>query len=252
MTEHKASAKDYTVLVIDDDTNAGKLAVAHLKREGYEALYAEDGETGIKVASIREPHAILLDLMMPGIDGFEVCSRLKAEEKTKDIPIIILSSQRERNQVLKALQNGADDFIVKPLDAQVMLHKLKTVLPQTMEATEEGGDLNFEEKREFVRLTKSAEATIDLPLEILDISEGGLALVSETQIPVGKIFQINSDLLKEILQMEDIPIRISYSICDRIDQPCRLGAEFVGLPESTRKRIRQYIFKMQTKRVRVD
>ena len=83
------------------------------------------------------------------------------------------------------------------------------------------------------------------------ISEGGLAVLSETPIPVGKIFTINSPLLKEILQMEDIPVRITHSICDRIDRPCRLGAEFVGLPESARKKMRQYIFKKETERVRV-
>ncbi|MCA9414954.1 MAG: response regulator [Candidatus Omnitrophica bacterium] len=238
-------------MVVDDDENAGKLAVAHLQREGYETLYAPDGETGLKIASIREPDVILLDLTMPGIDGFEVCSRLKAEDKTKKIPIIILSSQRERNQVLKALQKGADDFIVKPLDAQVMLHKLKTVLPPHPAEAGSEEEAHFEEKREFVRLSQPTEATIELPLEILDISEGGLAVLSETPIPVGKIFTINSPLLKEILQMEDIPVRITHSICDRIDRPCRLGAEFVGLPESARKKMRQYIFKKETERVRV-
>lgn len=251
VTEKMTSPKDYTILVVDDDENAGKLAVAHLKREGYEALYAPDGETGLRFAAIREPDAILLDLTMPGIDGFEVCSRLKQEVKTNSIPIIILSSQRERNQVLKALERGADDFIVKPMDAQIMLHKLRTVLPEHSNHPKGEGADKGKEKRGFIRLNELAEATVEMPLEIFDISEGGLALLSETQIPIGKILKINSPLLKEILQMEDIPIRISYSICDRIDRPCRLGAEFIGLPESVRRRIRQHIFKKETERVKV-
>lgn len=132
-----------------------------------------------------------------------------------------------------------------------MLHKLKSILPHQTVFDEEDGKITFEEKREFVRLSETAEATIELPLEILDISEGGLSLESEAQITVGKVFEMNSPFLKEILEMENIPIRISHSICDRVNHPCRLGAEFIGLPESARKRIRQYIFRKQTQRVKV-
>ncbi len=251
MTKENQTQEKYKVLVVDDDENAGRLAETHLKKAGYEAVYAPDGETAIKESLASGPDAILLDLRMPGIDGFEVCSRLKAEDQTKDIPIIILSSQRERNQVLKALEQGADDFIVKPLDAQVMLHKLKSILPQQTVFEEEEGRVEFRENREFVRLSEVAEATIEVPLEIVDISEGGMALVSESRLPVGKILLLNSPLLKEVLEMEDIPIRISYSVDQESDHPNRLGAEFVGLPESARKRIRQYIFKKQTERVKL-
>lgn len=240
-----------TVLVIDDDEAAGKLAATHLSRAGFETLCAVDGEEGIQLARTRTPDAILLDLAMPGLDGFETCTRLKVEKGTQHIPIVILSSHHGRSEVLKALQHGADDFIAKPIDSEVLIHKIRSILPVRPATTENPHSTPTSEKREFVRLGEGSEASVSIPMTLVDLSEGGAALTCGLPIPTGTQLKLNSPLLKEILEMEDIPVRIGYSIQDGEGRPCRIGAEFVGLPESVRKRIRQYIFKKQAGRVRV-
>ncbi len=105
------------VLVVDDDTilrRALELALRHL---GYRALLAEDGETALRMAAAHDVSVVLLDVAMPGMDGYEVCRRLKAMESTKLVPVVILTGSNEREAKLLALDVGASDFLSKPFDS---------------------------------------------------------------------------------------------------------------------------------------
>ncbi len=101
------------ILIIEDDKFLRDLIQQKLTKEGFLTSIAADGEEGIKVAGQEAPHLILLDLILPGVDGFEVLKRLKADAKTKSIPVIVLSNLGQKEDMDRTLKDGAEDFMVK-------------------------------------------------------------------------------------------------------------------------------------------
>ena len=114
------------VLVVDDERQIRDLLGEFLEREGYEVLLASAGEEAIELAERKIPHAILLDVKMPGIDGIEVCKRLKAEPKTQFIPVIMITGYVDNKMV--AIESGADDFVNKPIDLMELAVRVKSIL----------------------------------------------------------------------------------------------------------------------------
>lgn len=108
--------KKFKILIVDDEEDIIGLLTLHLKMKNYEVVSATDGVMGLEVAEHEQPDIILLDVMMPGIDGFEVCKRLKEKEITAEIPIIFLTARNQTDDRVKGLMSGADDYIVKPFD----------------------------------------------------------------------------------------------------------------------------------------
>jgi DNA-binding response OmpR family regulator len=109
------------ILVIEDDRFLRKAAEAALRRHGYSVLTASDGETGLQVARAEHPDLVLLDLIMPGMQGFEVLKLLKQDASTMPIPVIILSNLGQDSDVKAALEAGAVDYLVKANLALEML-----------------------------------------------------------------------------------------------------------------------------------
>jgi len=118
-----------TVLVVDDTEANVDLMVSLLGRE-YDVAVAMDGETALETAMSEPPDLILLDIVMPGMNGYEVCERLKANETTKDIPVMFLSANIEEPDREKALALGAVDFIAKPVDIMEVQEKVRNCLVQ--------------------------------------------------------------------------------------------------------------------------
>jgi len=116
------------ILVIDDDRDIVKLIEAQISRMGYEVIPAYNGLTGIEEAEKSDPDLVLLDITMPDIDGFEVVQRLKADEKTAFIPIILLTVKTDLKELVKGLELGADEFIVKPFSSMELLARIKAML----------------------------------------------------------------------------------------------------------------------------
>lgn len=116
------------ILVVDDIEANVRLLEAKLTLEYYEVVGAQDGLSGIEVAQSGKTDLIFLDVMMPGIDGFETCRRLKADPRTRDIPVILISALDGREDRIQGLQAGADDFITKPIDDVIMFAKIKSRL----------------------------------------------------------------------------------------------------------------------------
>jgi DNA-binding response OmpR family regulator len=114
------------VLVVDDERQIRDLLGEFLEREGYEVFLASAGEEAIELAERKIPHAILLDVKMPGIDGIEVCKRLKAEPKTQFIPVIMITGYVDNKMV--AIESGADDFVNKPIDLVELAVRVKSIL----------------------------------------------------------------------------------------------------------------------------
>ena len=118
----------YTVLVIEDEPDIRELIEFNLKKYHYNVLLASNGEKGLKDARSYEPDLILLDLMLPGIQGIDVCRVIKSDENIKSTPIIILSALGQEEDIVSGLEAGADDYVSKPFSLEILNARIKTVL----------------------------------------------------------------------------------------------------------------------------
>lgn len=136
------------ILAVDDDDSIRELLSLQLTRHGYEVLTAADGAEAL--AKAPQAEFILLDLMLPKIDGYEVCRRLKSDERTKEIPIIMLTAKAEEIDTVLGLELGADDYLAKPFSMRELLARIKAVKrrvlpkPQENQLTISLGDLSMD------------------------------------------------------------------------------------------------------------
>ena len=129
------------ILVVDDDPNISRLEQLYLEKEGYEVKVAADGNEAIESFRKLPPDLVLLDVMLPGTDGYEV---LKAIRKSGSIPVIMVTAKGETFDKVLCLELGADDYIVKPFDGKEMIARVKAVLRRAHGSEEEqAGDLSF-------------------------------------------------------------------------------------------------------------
>lgn len=117
-----------TILVVDDEEDILELVRFNLDREGYQVILAASGESCIDVAQQRRPDLIILDLMLPGIDGLEVAKRLKEGPTTADIPILMLTAKGEESDIVIGLELGADDYVTKPFSPRVLVARIRAIL----------------------------------------------------------------------------------------------------------------------------
>jgi two-component system alkaline phosphatase synthesis response regulator PhoP len=113
---------------VDDEKDIVKMLDYNLKKEGYKILVAHDGEDALDVANTKHPDLILLDLMLPGVDGLEVCKQLKLERKTASIPVIMLTAKTQESDKVVGLELGADDYVTKPFSPRELIARIKAVL----------------------------------------------------------------------------------------------------------------------------
>ena len=120
--------KKPTILCVDDDSNNLALLEALLAPRGYETIFAESGQAALEKAAAEPPDLILLDIMMPKMSGLEVLEKLRADEKTRAIPVVMVTALKETEDKIKALEAGCDDFISKPFDKVELLARVKSIL----------------------------------------------------------------------------------------------------------------------------
>jgi len=120
--------KQAAILVVDDDAFNLKLLKIPLAAEGYAVRTAASGEEALASVAEQLPDLILLDVMMPGIDGFEVTRRLKADARTRSIPIIMVTALEDRESRIKGLENGAEEFLTKPVSRAELQMRVKSLL----------------------------------------------------------------------------------------------------------------------------
>ncbi len=146
------------LLVVDDEEDILQLVRYNLTKEGYDIICVTTGEEAVRRAKIEQPDLILLDLMLPGVDGFEVCRQLKRDETTAAIPIVMLTAKGEDADIVTGLELGADDYITKPFSPKVLLARIRAVLrrrnQQDIDNTEPltTGPLSIDPIRHEVRL----------------------------------------------------------------------------------------------------
>ena len=117
-----------TILLVEDERDLLELLKYNFDREGYHVVTAETGEDGLKLVRKQPPDLILLDLMLPSMDGLEVCRSLKGRPETATIPIIMLTAKGEEADVVQGLEMGADDYITKPFSPRILMARIQAVL----------------------------------------------------------------------------------------------------------------------------
>jgi two-component system response regulator MprA len=125
---HQDHQPQRTALIIDDEENIVEFIKLGLRYEGFQVEAASDGEQGITAAQRVNPEIIILDLMMPGIDGIEVCKRLRDNPITRDIPILMLTARDEVRDRIIGLDAGADDYLTKPFDFDELMARIRAIL----------------------------------------------------------------------------------------------------------------------------
>jgi len=121
------------ILIVEDEREIGDLVRLNLCKEGYQAVLVESGEAALDHVAHHDVSLVILDLMLPGIDGQEVCRRMKWDEQTRQIPIIMLSARGEESDIVTGLELGADDYIVKPFSAKVLIARIRKALSREKE-----------------------------------------------------------------------------------------------------------------------
>lgn len=147
------------ILVVDDERDILELISFNLEKEGFAVEKVRSGEEALTSARTEPPAAIVLDLMLPGVDGLSVCKRLKADENTRAVPIIMLTAKSEDSDVVAGLEIGADDYVTKPFSPRVLLARLRAALRRASDGLpedEEGrirvGDVTIDVSRHEVML----------------------------------------------------------------------------------------------------
>ena len=127
------------VLVIEDEADIGELVKYNLENQGYRVILEKSGEQGLRTARSVSPNAIVLDLMLPGLNGIDVCKRLKADQATRHIPVVMLTAKAEDTDVVLGLEVGADDYITKPFSPRVLIARLRAALRRKEEVQADTG-----------------------------------------------------------------------------------------------------------------
>ncbi len=146
------------VLIIDDEADIVEFIEYNLRREQFDTRRASDGPAALRQAREEQPDLVLLDLMLPGIDGLEVCRQLRQSPETAHIPIIMLTAKGEEADVVSGLEVGADDYVPKPFSMRLLLARMRAVLRRHGRSDKEGpsvthvGDLHIDDERHQVTL----------------------------------------------------------------------------------------------------
>ncbi len=133
------------VLVIEDERDLVDVLSYNLQREGYETIVAHDGQEGLRKAQTHLPDLILLDIMLPGLSGTDVLREIRAGERTRQIPIIIISARSEETDQIIGFSMGADDYVTKPFNTKILIQKIKALkrriegAPEATDVLEYGG-----------------------------------------------------------------------------------------------------------------
>ena len=147
-----------TIAIIEDESNIVELVKYNLDREGYHTLSANNGKKGLELVRQELPDLVILDLMMPELDGISVCKQLRADPQTKNIPVIILTAKSEEADRVLGLEMGADDYVTKPFSPRELVARVRAVLRRSGAGGEdeveiiEIGDIKMDLRQHLVRV----------------------------------------------------------------------------------------------------
>lgn len=136
--------KNNLILIVDDENDIRELVEYNLSKQGFDTLGAATGEAALELAREEHPALIVLDLMLPGIDGLDVCRILKNDARTEDICIIMLTAKGEESDIVRGLEIGADDYVTKPFSPSILLARIKANVRRSTGSKSADGVLEYE------------------------------------------------------------------------------------------------------------
>ena len=185
------------VLIVDDEKAIVDILEFNLQREGYETLRAYDGPEGLRMAREKNPDLLLLDVMLPGMDGFEVCRTLRTEGN--DVPIVMITAREEETDKVFGLENGADDYVTKPFSMRELLARVKANMRRTVSAPSEAESSDQIRMRDLVIDTE--RHTVSKNGRMLDLTQREYELVRFLAQNPGKVVS-RQELMSEVWQYE--------------------------------------------------
>lgn len=129
------------ILVVEDDRSIADVLDYNLNNAGYETILSTDGQDALNQARLKLPDLVVLDLMLPVLDGLEVCKHLRASSETRNIPIVMLTAKGEETDELVGFSVGADDYVVKPFSVKILLERIKSLLRRRNQSSDGNGDI---------------------------------------------------------------------------------------------------------------
>jgi two-component system phosphate regulon response regulator PhoB len=217
-----------TILIVDDEEDIVELIKYNLKNEGYSVLTALSGEQAIKTAKQSRPDLIVLDLMLPGIDGLEVTKYLKRNEKTNPIPIVMLTAKGDESDIVIGLEMGANDYISKPFSPKVLIARIRAILRRRKKSMDPTPDrLN----RQGSLVVDKAKHLVTIEGKALDLTFSEFELLSFLLDKKGWVFTRK--------QIVDAIHGEGYSVTER-----SIDVMIVGL----RKKLKNYSSSIETVR----
>ena len=192
--------KKPTVLVIEDDPDIVEVVTYNLEREGFTVLSATEGEDGLAQARNRHPDLILLDVMLPGMDGLEVCRRLRGEPRLCTVPVIMLTAKGEETDVVVGLEVGADEYVRKPFSPRELVARVRALLRFATRAPANGEGQRLEKDDVALDLDRY-EATVGG--ELVPLTRAEFRLLWALLRRPGRVFS-RSDLADEVTAGESL------------------------------------------------
>ena len=217
-----------TILIVDDEEDIIELIKYNLKNEGYTILTALSGEQAINMTDQFSPDLIVLDLMLPGINGLEVATYLRNNEKSQDIPIVMLTAKGEEADIVAGLELGANDYISKPFSPKVLVARIRAILRRR---TKESTGTIDRIKQEGDLIIDRAKHQVTIQGEVLDLTLSEFELLSFLADKKGWVFTRN--------QIVDAIHGENYAVTER-----SVDVIVVGL----RKKLKNYAAMIETVR----
>lgn len=218
-----------TILIVDDEEDIIELIKYNLKNEGYDILTAFTGEQAIKIARQSLPDLIVLDLMLPGIDGLEVTRFLKNSAQTKDLPIVMLTAKGEESDIVTGLELGANDYISKPFSPKELLARIRAILRRRRKHALDDAPAVIRQVGEMT--IDRAKHVVTIQGEVVDLTLSEFELLSFLSDKKGWVFTRN--------QIMDAIHGENYAVTER-----SIDVIIVGL----RKKLKGYASRIETVR----
>lgn len=218
---------DRPVLIVEDDPNTAALVRTYLEREGFSTIQAADGALGLQLARDRQPVFVILDIMLPGLDGWEVCRRLRY---FSDVPILMLTAREEEIDRVSGLAIGADDYVVKPFSPRELVERVKAILRRVRPRREQvdhllvcgGLEMDLDKHRvklenEAVQLTTTEfrllKTLMQAPGRVFSRNELLDSLYQHGEIVVDRVIDVHIGKLRQKLEKQ--PSRPQYILTVR-------------------------------------
>lgn len=189
MAEERAE----TVLLVEDEPDILAMVQYNLEHAGFDVRTAEDGETALEIARAEAPSLVVLDLMLPGMDGLDVCKSLKREAATKDIPVLMLTARKDEVDRILGLELGADDYVVKPFSPRELVLRVRAILRRS---TASNGAADDEMRFGPLRVSRSAHQ-VWVDDELLSLTATEFKLLTTLIDRRGRV-QTREDLLNTV------------------------------------------------------